>query len=179
MRQENRPLISQTYLKNIGAGNKILCGECLVMKKTLILLEIIVILITFVACRGLSPFSYPSTKWSASGLDLYVDSQQQGYLTYESPEETMLFKAEFLYGNVLRVYKYSELDEQSLELVWEYFPVGINNKEKCTFSTSDFKDESYSDVFPEKLILERKSNITDEDIEEIRKQSNTGDGSLS
>lgn len=134
------------------------------MKKLFILFEIVIVLFILTACRGNVPLGYPLTKWTGGGFELYVNQQKNGYLVFENSEEMMVFDVEFLYGNVLYIYKHRETSEQTPELVWEYFPVGINNEHKCAFSTANFKDENFSNIFPERLVFKKDCDITSEDI---------------
>ena len=135
------------------------------MKKLFVLLVVVVVSLTFTACKGYTPFSCPLTKWSDGALELYVNEQGTGYLLFETAEETLIFDAEFVYGNKLCIYKHRVSAEQPVELVWEYFPLGINNQNKCTFGTANFKNEAYSDIFSDKLVFIKQCEITSDDIE--------------
>ncbi len=137
------------------------------MKKIVIILEIVIVLFTFTACRGKTPFSYPLTKWSGNGFELYINEQGYGFLSFETAEKTMVFDAEFVYGNILYIYKHRDSAEQTVELVWEYFPLGVNNENKCKFGTVNFKDESYSDMFSDRLYFTKQCDITSDDIEYV------------
>ena len=135
------------------------------MKKIFVVLEIVVVLITSTACnaKGDTPFSYPLTKWSGNGFELYVDEQGKGFLIFKTSKEAMVFDADFLFGHLLRIYKHRDAPDQTIELVWEYFSV-MSFKDRPAFSTAHFKDEAYSDIFPDKLVFRKQCDITSADI---------------
>jgi len=147
------------------------------MKKLFVLLQVFMVLFTFVSCRGLTPFSYPLTKWQGGGFELYIGEYEYyndtldkvskntyGIMLYKTSDETMVFDAEFVYGSLLCIYKHRDSAEQELELIVEYVPLGINNENKCEFGSRNLKNESYSKIFPESIVFRKQCDITPEDI---------------
>lgn len=138
------------------------------MKKFFVLLVLVVLMsLTITACRGATPFSCPLTKWSGGGFELYINEQGTGYLSFETAKEILIFDAEFIYGTSLCIYKHRVSAEEPVELVWEYFPLGVNNENKCTFGTGIFMDEAYADIFPNRLVFRKRCDITSDDIEYV------------
>lgn len=134
------------------------------MKKLFILLQVVIMLCTFVACGGIPPFSQPLTKWQGDGFELYVNEQGNGHILYKASKEETVFDAEFIYGHLLCIYKHRDSAEQDLELVVQYFPDGINTESRYKFGSRDLNDQEYSNIFPETIVFEKQCDITTDDI---------------
>lgn len=118
------------------------------------------------SCRGDIPFDYPLTKWECGDLKLYVKERGSGYFVCEYADQKIIFDADFPYGNELFIYKHRESAEQEVEIVATYHPVGmINNSKRSDFSLARLTDESYADVFTERICLRKVADITPDDFE--------------
>jgi len=148
------------------------------MKKLFVLLQVFMVLFTFVSCRGLTPFSYPLTKWQGGGFELYIGEYEYyndtldkvskntyGIMLYKTSDgEVMVFDAEELYGGSIYIYKHRDSAEQELELVASYHTAAFSSEERCEIHGRDLKEQAYAKIFPESIVFRKQCDITPEDI---------------